>query len=184
MDNHHENRSKINGETVVMLLDQDEYPSHIGNVAAISDEHIWFLKRDMDELTHFKLAHLDASDCRAIEYKKETACYRILVGVALLITAAVLAFNLIAGYQDLSAESGPVVIVIIAFASIGGALSPAFIAMSFASKCLIRPLPGDLRQSISSQRLSLLCASTRAIAAFFEAISYSMVCPEEKRTTS
>jgi hypothetical protein len=120
MDNHHENRSKIDGETVVVLLDQDEYPSHIGNVAAISDEHIWFLKRDMDELCHFRLEHLDASDCSAIEYKKETAYYRILVGVVLLIAAVVLAFNLLTGSEDISAESGPVVIVIIAFASIGG----------------------------------------------------------------
>lgn len=120
MDNHHENRSRIEGESVVVLLDQDEYPSHIGNVAAVSDEHIWVLKRHMEELVHFKLEHLEASDCRAIEYHKETAFYRIIVGVVLLVTAAILAFNVIAGYEDLSAESGPVVIVIIAFASIGG----------------------------------------------------------------
>lgn len=70
MDEHHVNRSKINGESFVVLIDQDEYPSHIGNVAAISDEHILFLKRDMSELTHFRLEHMDVSDCRAIEYNK------------------------------------------------------------------------------------------------------------------
>ena len=75
MDEHHVNRSKIEGESVVVLLDQDEYPSHIGNVAAVSDEHIRVLKRDMNELVHFSLEHLDADDCRAIEYHEETAYY-------------------------------------------------------------------------------------------------------------
>jgi len=119
MDEHHVNRSKIEGESVVVLLDQDEYPSHIGSVAAISDEHIWFLKRDMGELTHFRMQHLDASDCRSISYKKETAYYRIVVGIALVLAALVLTLYLVTNYADFSPESGPLIIVVVAFASIG-----------------------------------------------------------------
>ncbi len=119
MENRPEDRIKLDGEPVAELLDQDEYPSNVGNVAAISDRQICFLRRDRQELTHFKLEYFDVCDCRAIEYQKEMAYYRILVGAACFIAAVIFVFVLVTGLDDISAESAPLIIAVIALVSFG-----------------------------------------------------------------
>jgi len=80
MESHPDNPAKLEGVNIAELLDQHEYPSNLGNVAAISDQQICFLRRDRHELINFKLEYFEMCHCRAIEYQKETAYYRILTG--------------------------------------------------------------------------------------------------------
>jgi len=80
MESHPDNPAKLEGVIIAELLDQHEYPSNLGNVAAISDQQICFLRRDRHELINFKLEYFEMCHCRAIEYQKETAYYRILTG--------------------------------------------------------------------------------------------------------
>ena len=120
MENRPEDRIKLDGEPVAELLDHGEYHSNLGNVAAISDRQICFLRRDWHELTHFKLEYFDVRDCRAIEYQKEIAYYRILAGAACFIAAVIFVFMLVTDLEGISAESGPLIIAVIALVSLGG----------------------------------------------------------------
>jgi hypothetical protein len=119
MENHPESFIKLDGEPVAELLDQDEYASNVGNVAAISDRQICFLRRDWHELTHFKLEYFDVRDCRAIEYQKEMASYRILVGAACFIAALIFVFIIVTGLDEISGVSAPLIIAIIVLVSLG-----------------------------------------------------------------
>ncbi len=114
-----EGRTKLDGEPVAELLDQDEYPSNIGNVAAISNRQVCVLRRDRHKLTHFKLEYLDVRECRAIEYRKEMAYYRIIAAGACFVAALVFVFMLGTGLDDNSANSAPMIIVVIALVSLG-----------------------------------------------------------------
>ena len=44
----------IEGEIVAVLLDQEEFPANIGNVAAVTDRQICYLKKDRKELSHYR----------------------------------------------------------------------------------------------------------------------------------
>jgi hypothetical protein len=119
MEDHQEHQIKIDGELVAELLDQDEYPSNVGEVAAISDRQICVLRRDWDELTHFRQEYLDVDDCRAIEYEKERSWYRTVGGAAFLIAAAVVALILLIGLDDFAAEGAPLIIGMIMLVTMG-----------------------------------------------------------------
>jgi len=109
----------LDGELVALLLDQDEYASNVGNVAAISDRQICLLRRDRHELTHFKLEYFDVHDCHAIEYQKEMAYYRILAGAVCFVAAVIFLFMLVTGFDDISTESAPFIITAIALVALG-----------------------------------------------------------------
>lgn len=119
MENHSEHHVYLEGEPVAELLDQTEYPSNIGKVVAISDRQICFLRRDRHELTHFKLEYFEMRDCRAIEYQKETAYYRILVGILSFIAVAICMFMLVTNLESYTTEGAPLIIASVALASFG-----------------------------------------------------------------
>ena len=119
MEDHPEIHIKLEGELVAELLDQQEYPSNIGSVAAISDQQICLLRRVKHALVHFKLEYLDVQDCRAIEYRQDTAYYRIVAGVACFVAAVIVAFMLATDPNGLSAESGPLIIAMIGLSTFG-----------------------------------------------------------------
>jgi len=119
MENRPEDGIKLDGELVAELLDQDEIPSNIGNVISISDRQICLLRRDRHALTHFRLEYFDVRDCRAIEYRKETAYYRILAGAACFIAALIFMSMLVTDLDDFSAESAPLIIAAIGLVVFG-----------------------------------------------------------------
>lgn len=110
---------KLDSKLIAELLDQDEYPSNIGEVAAISDRQICFLRRDWDELTHFRLEYFDVLECRAIEYQKETAYYRLVAGITCLIAAVFFLFLFVNGLEELTEDDAPFVVGAIIFGSLG-----------------------------------------------------------------
>ena len=119
MDNPPDIPLKFDGELVGELLDQIEYPSNVGNVAAVSDRLICFLRRDHEELVHFKLDFLDVNDCRAIDYQKETAYYRIVVAVAFFFAAAYFLFLLATDPEGINTENAPFIVAVVAFITLG-----------------------------------------------------------------
>ena len=119
MEEHQEHHIKIDGKLIAELLDQGEYPSNVGEVVAISDRQICLLRRDWDELTHFRLEYLDVNDCRAIEYEKETSWFRVVAGSAFLVAAAVVAFVLLMGLDDFTTEGAPFIIAMIMLFTMG-----------------------------------------------------------------
>lgn len=119
MDNGAKYHINLDGTFVAELLDQDEYPSNIGSVAAVSDRQIVLLKRDKRELTNYRFEYTDIRDCRAISYKKETAYYRIAVGVTCFLAAAFFVFTLLSGVDDLVEQGAPLIIGGIAAVTIG-----------------------------------------------------------------
>lgn len=110
---------QLEGELVAELLDQEEIPSKIGSVAAISDEQICVVRRDWHELTHFRLDILDVRDCRAIEYQRETSYSRILAGLICFVGAAALVFMLVANSENFFEKGAPLIIAVVALISIG-----------------------------------------------------------------
>jgi hypothetical protein len=119
MEHHAEHHLKIEGELVVELLDQEEFPSKIGNVVAVSDQQICLLRRDWDKLTHFRLEYLDVQDCRAIEYQEEVAYYRVVAGGIFLIAAIAALFVLFTRVDDYTTEGGPLIVAAIMLATLG-----------------------------------------------------------------
>jgi hypothetical protein len=111
--------SGFEGEIVAILLDQEEFPSNIGNVAAVSDRQICCLKKDNKELTHFRYELYDIDDCRAIEYKDKMVYYRIVVAVVSFILTAILAFILLSGSDGGAQDFRALVIGLIAVLVIG-----------------------------------------------------------------
>jgi hypothetical protein len=110
---------QLDGEMIAELLDQDEYPANIGEVAGISDRQICVLRRDWHELTHLRMEYLDVHDCHAIEYRKDTAYYRMAVGIACLVAAIGLVFTLAIGLVDFSTKGAPLIIGVVVLVSIG-----------------------------------------------------------------
>jgi hypothetical protein len=110
---------ELKGEMIGELLDQDEFPSKIGNVAAVSDQQICFLRRDRSELTGYRYEYFDMSDCRSIEYRNEHAWYRNGVAGGFFIGAAALVYMLLTSEDGISADSAPVFLMILALITIG-----------------------------------------------------------------
>jgi hypothetical protein len=119
MKSHPEKPEHFDSELVAELLDQSEYPSNIGKVTALSDQWICFLKRDWHELIHYRLEYVEMRYCRAIEYHKETAYYRILAGVAFFVAALWLLFMLLSDPDRVYTQSAPMIIGVISLAVIG-----------------------------------------------------------------
>ena len=119
MEDHAEKHVAIEGELVAELLDQQEYPSKVGNVAAVSDRKICFLRHDRHELTHYRLDFLDVRECRAIEYRKEVVWYRVIAAIACFIGAAALVVMLVTGANDRSGQLTPLIVGLIALVSFG-----------------------------------------------------------------
>jgi len=104
---------------IANLLEKEEYPSNIGHVAAVSDRQLLVLRRDWHELTHFRLDVLDMADCSAIEYRQQRAWYRILLGYACLVTAALLLLLLVRAEAGVSPQMAPAIIALVALLSFG-----------------------------------------------------------------
>lgn len=119
MDNDAVGHPDLTGEFVAELLDQVEYPGNVEEVAAVSTEQICFVRRDWDELTHFRLEYFDMGDCRSIEYHDETVWYRIVLAIACFAVAAAIAVTVAAGLPDISERDAPLIIAVIAFATFG-----------------------------------------------------------------
>ena len=119
MDNSIGHNFELEGKLVAVLLDQDEYPSNIGNVVAVSDRKICFLKRDVHELIHYRFEFYDMDDCKRIEYRDQIVYYRVVVAVVCLIVAAILAFTLFSGSDGGAQDFRALVIGLIAVSVIG-----------------------------------------------------------------
>ena len=69
MDNRNNSDAGIGGNLIAVLLDLDECPSNVGEVAAVSDQQLMLIRRDRNELVGVKHACLDIPDCKCIEYR-------------------------------------------------------------------------------------------------------------------
>lgn len=114
-----ENRMQLEGNLVAELLDAEEHHSNIGNVAAVSDLEICFLRRTRHELVPFRLEYFDVNDCRAIEYGTETAWYRIVGALASFAIALFLGVPMVIGINKITAESGPILGLAIGLITLG-----------------------------------------------------------------
>lgn len=119
MDNPNENSVRIDGNPIAVLLDQDEYPSNIGEVVAISDQQLCYLERDKAELVGFKLAYLDIGELNSVEYHQEEAWYRKVLAVLFYVAAAVIAVALATGAIPFNSETQALIIVMIALVTFG-----------------------------------------------------------------
>lgn len=119
MDSHVDNSNELDGELIAVLLDQEEYPSNIGNVAAVSDQQICFLQKDKKELVGYRLEFNDMDDCTAIEYRDQIVYYRVVVAVVSFILTAVLAIMLATGSDGGSQDITPLIIGAIALLTFG-----------------------------------------------------------------
>ena len=104
----------IDGEVIAVLLDQDEYPSNVGNVAAISDRQIAYLMRDHDELVGYRLDYLDIADCVSIEYHQEEAWYRKILAGVFYLAAFSVAISFATGMIPFTNETQVFIVVVIA----------------------------------------------------------------------
>lgn len=119
MDNPNEDNVRIDGEKIAVLLDQDEYPSNIGEVVAVSDQQLCYLRKDKDELVGFKLEYLDIDQLRAVEYHQEEAWYRKILAGLFFLAAAAVALALATGIVPFNSESQALIILIIALVTFG-----------------------------------------------------------------
>ena len=119
MDSWADNGSELEGKVIAVLLDQEEFPSNIGNVAAISDRQICFLKRDRKELIGYRFEFHDVDDCTAIEYRDQKVYYRVVVGVVSFVLTAVLAIMLATGFAGGSQDIAPLIVGAIALLAFG-----------------------------------------------------------------
>ena len=49
MDNRNNSDAEIGGNLIAVLLDLDECPSNVGEVAAVSDQQLMLIRRDRNE---------------------------------------------------------------------------------------------------------------------------------------
>lgn len=119
MDNPTGNTVKIDGDVIAVLLDQDEYPANVGNVVAVSDRQIAYLKRDHDVLVGFKLEYLDVDECVAIEYHREEAWYRKILAVVFYVAAAAVAISMVTGIIPFNSETQALILLFIVLVTFG-----------------------------------------------------------------
>jgi len=119
MEEHFGKPPELEGQFVAELLDIGEYPSNIGEVAALSDRQLLVIRRDWHELTHFRLEPLDITGCSFIDYRRETAWYRVLAAAACFGAALVAAWLLVTGWGGDPARITPLIIGMIALTSFG-----------------------------------------------------------------
>jgi hypothetical protein len=114
-----QDHTALAGAFVITLLDNDEYASNIGHVAAVSDRQLLVLRRDWHELTHFRLDVLDMDDCRGIRYRERRAWGRLVLGYAALVAAGILLLVLAFGSGGMSARTAPAIVAAVALVSFG-----------------------------------------------------------------
>ena len=119
MQDHPKAHIQLAGEMIAELLDQNEYHSNVDNVAAVSSEQICLLRRVKHELVPFKLEYFDVNDCKAIEYVRDTAYYRIVAGVVCFAAAVIIAYILALDPNRLTPESGPLIALGIGLVTFG-----------------------------------------------------------------
>ena len=119
MDESDDTRVRLDGEIVAVLLDQQEYPSKVGNVAAVSSEQLCFLKKDKHELVGYRLELHDINDCKAIEYRDQMVYYRVAIAVVCFVLAAMLAIMLATGFDTGAQDVTPLIIGAIACLTLG-----------------------------------------------------------------
>lgn len=119
MDQGHDKPAELAGELIAELLDEEEYPSKIGNVAAVSDREILYLARVRHELVHFRYEIHDMDECSAVVYREERAWYRVVVAASSVALAAVLAYLLATGRHGGEENVTPLVIGAIASIAMG-----------------------------------------------------------------
>ena len=110
---------KIEGELIAELLDRNEFHSNVGNVAVVSDQQICLLKRTPHQLAPFELEYLNMNDCSAIDYRQETAYYRIVAGVVCFAAAITVAYLFLTSPEPLAVENGPLIIAAIGLTTFG-----------------------------------------------------------------
>ena len=110
---------QLDGEIIGELLDQEEFPSKIGNVAVVSDQQICFLRRDRKELTGYRFEYFPMADCRSIEYRNEHAWYRNFVAAGFFLGAIGLLAFLFTQEAGVSAEDAPVFLMALALVTFG-----------------------------------------------------------------
>lgn len=110
---------ELEGELIAVLLDQDEYPSNIGNIVAVSDRQLCYLKRDVHALIHYRFEFHDINDCTAIEYRDQMVWYRVIGAVISCIIAAALAITLLSGSDGGAQDFRALVIGLIATLAFG-----------------------------------------------------------------
>lgn len=101
---------------------RNEYPSNIGNVVAVSDRQICFLKRDVHELIHYRFEFFDTGDCKAIDYQDQMVYYRVAGAVISFVIAAILAITLLSGSDGGAQDFRALVIGLIATLAFGARL--------------------------------------------------------------
>ena len=109
----------IEGEIVAVLLDQEEFPANIGNVAAVTDRQICYLKKDRKELSHYRYEFYDIDDCKVIEYKDVRVYYRMIIAGICFILAAILGIMLATGSDGGSEDIRALLIAAIALLTFG-----------------------------------------------------------------
>ena len=110
MESWTDDRTELEGNVVAILLDKEEYPSNVDNVAAISDRQIFYLKRDRHELVNYRYEFFDVADCKSIEYIDQMVYYRVAVAVISFILTLVLLFMLVTGFDGGSKDITPFII--------------------------------------------------------------------------
>lgn len=119
MEEHSHKLPDLDGELVAVLLDLEEYPSNIGEVAALSDRQLLVIRRDRHALTHFRLELLDIGNCRAVDYRKETARYRVVAAAACFAGTLACAWLLATRASKDPAAVTPLIVGMVALASFG-----------------------------------------------------------------
>jgi len=119
MESSSSNCEACEGEIIAVLLDQDEYSSNVGSVAVVSDQQLCLLRHDRHELIHYRSEFFEMADCIAIEYQDKMVYYRMVIGVALLLAAAVSMFMLVTDSKGISSDSTPLLFAAIMFLTIG-----------------------------------------------------------------
>lgn len=99
MDKWKDGDTELEGETIAVLLDQEEYPSNVNNVAAISDRQICYVRKDRHELVNYRFEFFDMDDCEAIEYRDQPVYYRVVLAVIFFVLTAALAIAMALGYD-------------------------------------------------------------------------------------
>lgn len=119
MEETSERHVEIEGNLIAELLDLQEYPSNVGEVAAVSDEQIMVLRRDRNELVGFTLQPEEMARCRSIEYQRETSWLRILVGAACFVGVGVFVIMMVMSVGNFVEKATPLIIGAIACTSFG-----------------------------------------------------------------
>lgn len=91
-------------KTIATFVSPDEYAHHINQVAAVTDETIRILRRNLSLRTPYKFEEVAIDDCVRIEYSSAISALKIGFGVLLLLLILAIFYYL--NYYWSSFESG------------------------------------------------------------------------------